>query len=65
MLVRRTHFVVAFVWAWMLVPAIASAQTQQPGGPPPNVQAIAWAGQLQWLLVIWGYWLDRHRAVRA
>ena len=35
------------------------------GGPPPNVEAIAWAGQLQWLLVIWGYWLDRHRAVRA
>jgi DNA-binding XRE family transcriptional regulator len=23
------------------------------GGPPPNVEAIAWAGQLQWLLVIW------------
>jgi hypothetical protein len=35
------------------------------GGPPPSVEAIAWAGQLQWLLVIWGYWLDRHRAVRA
>ena len=35
------------------------------GGPPPSVGAIAWAGQLQWLLVIWGYWVDRHRAVRA
>ena len=32
------------------------------GPPPPSVVAIAWAGQLQWLLVIWGYWLDRHRA---
>jgi len=31
------------------------------GPPPPSVIAIAWAGQLQWLLVIWGYWLDRHR----
>ncbi|MGC2047795.1 MAG: hypothetical protein WA635_04205 [Gallionella sp.] len=37
------------------------------GPPPPSVEAIAWAGQLQWLLVIWGYWLDRHRvpATRA
>lgn len=31
------------------------------GSPPPSVQAIAWLGQLQWLLVLWGYWLDRHR----
>jgi len=33
------------------------------GPPPPGVVAIAWIGQLQWLLVIWGYWLDRHRTV--
>lgn len=33
------------------------------GPPPPSVSAIAWAGQLQWLLVIWAYWLDRHRTV--
>lgn len=33
------------------------------GPPPPSVAAIAWIGQLQWLLVIWGYWLDRHRTV--
>jgi hypothetical protein len=32
------------------------------GPPPPDVSAIAWAGQLQWLLVIWAYWLDRHRS---
>lgn len=31
------------------------------GGPPPNVKAIAWVGQLQWLLVLWGYWIDGHR----
>jgi len=31
------------------------------GPPPPNMQAIAWLGQLQWLLVLWGYWVDRHR----
>jgi hypothetical protein len=33
------------------------------GPPPPEVSAIAWAGQLQWLLVIWAYWLDRQRSV--
>lgn len=31
------------------------------GPPPPNVTAIAWAGQLQWLFVIWAYWVDRNR----
>lgn len=35
------------------------------GPPPDNVQMIAWAGHAQWLLVAWGYWVDRHRdAVR-
>jgi hypothetical protein len=29
--------------------------------PPPTSEAVAWAGQLQWLLVLWGYWLDKHR----
>jgi hypothetical protein len=32
------------------------------GPPPPNVTALAWVGQTQWLLVIWAYWIDRHRA---
>ncbi len=35
------------------------------GTPPPSVEAIAWAGQLQWLLVLWGYWIDEHRHVSA
>lgn len=33
------------------------------GPPPPNVTMIAWAGQLQWLIVIWAYWVDRNRTV--
>lgn len=28
------------------------------GPPPPSVTAIAWAGQAQWLLVAWAYWVD-------
>ena len=34
------------------------------GAPPPSDMAIAWMGQAQWLLVIWGFWLDRHREER-
>ena len=37
------------------------------GPPPPSTEAIAWLGHAQWLLVLWGYWIDKHRqaAVRA
>lgn len=31
------------------------------GPPPPSVGAIAWSAQALWLLVAWGYWVDRHR----
>ena len=31
------------------------------GAPPPSAEAIAWVGQSQWLLVLWGYWIDAHR----
>ncbi|MHC4066362.1 MAG: metal-dependent hydrolase [Planctomycetota bacterium] len=35
------------------------------GPPPPSVEAIAWVGQAQWILVLWAYWVDRHRAGTA
>lgn len=35
------------------------------GSPPPSAEAIAWVGQLQWLFVLWGYWIDRHRRSRS
>ncbi|MCZ7603459.1 MAG: hypothetical protein M5R37_11340 [Melioribacteraceae bacterium] len=31
------------------------------GSTPPNEEAIAWAGNLQWLFIIWAYWVDRNR----
>ncbi len=34
------------------------------GPPPPSVRAIAWVGQMQWLLVLAGYWIDSHRRAR-
>lgn len=34
------------------------------GPPPGDPKAIAYAGLAAWLFVIWGYWIDRHRATR-
>jgi hypothetical protein len=33
------------------------------GPPPPSGETAAWGGLAMWLLVAWGYWVDRHRAV--
>jgi hypothetical protein len=35
------------------------------GPPPPSVGAVAWSAEAMWLLVIWAYWVDRHRTVRS
>lgn len=29
--------------------------------PPDNTTAIAIVGNAQWLIIIWAYWIDRHR----
>jgi hypothetical protein len=34
------------------------------GSPPPSASAIAWVSHAQWILIVWAYWLDRHREVR-
>lgn len=34
------------------------------GPPPPDVPALAISALALWLLVPWGYWVDRHRAAR-
>ena len=34
------------------------------GPPPPSSRAVAWSGVALWLLVAWGYWIDRHRRPR-
>jgi len=51
---------------WALVAFLAVVYAGNVFGPAPtSVAAIAWAGQAQWLLVLWGYWVDAHREVRA
>ena len=51
-------------WAlWTLVALLLLIQLANvTGPPPPDVRALAWVGQLQWLLVLWGGWIDGHRA---
>ncbi len=34
------------------------------GPPPPSAMAVAWSAEAIWLLVAWGYWLDRLRTGR-
>ncbi|MGB2868356.1 MAG: hypothetical protein WBD36_07895 [Bacteroidota bacterium] len=33
--------------------------------PPPSETAIALGAQSAWLIVVWAYWIDRHRVVRS
>ena len=50
---------------WVLVvffAAIYAANLTSP--PPPDAKAIAMVGLLQWLFPLWGWWIDRHRALR-
>ena len=34
------------------------------GPPPAEVTVLAWVGHAQWLIIIWAYWIDRHRELR-
>lgn len=33
------------------------------GPPPPSAEPIAFVGLAQWLLVAWGYWIDKNRSI--
>jgi hypothetical protein len=43
--------------AFLMVVSIANLL----GPPPPSGQAVAWVAQSMWLIVLWGYWVDRRR----
>lgn len=34
------------------------------GPPPPSATAVAWSAQALWLVIAWGFWVDRHRLAR-
>lgn len=29
------------------------------GPPPPSISAVAWAGNLSWLFVLWAWWIEK------
>jgi membrane-bound metal-dependent hydrolase YbcI (DUF457 family) len=31
------------------------------GPPPSSITVVVWGGEAQWLLICWGYWIERHR----
>jgi len=35
------------------------------GSPPPNAKAIVYVGLTQWLIVLWGYWIDKNRSFKS
>jgi Flp pilus assembly protein TadB len=34
------------------------------GPPPPSARAIAFVTLTLWLVPVWAWWIDRHRAVK-
>ena len=47
---------------WALVAALVAAYLGATlGPPPPSPQAVAWSGLIGYLMVAWGWWIDRHR----
>lgn len=49
-------------WFWSLIAFLVLIHVSNLfGPPPPNVEAIAWAGHLQWLFIPWAWWADRRK----
>jgi hypothetical protein len=50
---------------WALTALVAVLVAAQLGGyfgpPPPGENAVAYSALALWLVVPWGYWIDRHR----
>ncbi len=47
---------------WILILLLVGIHTANIfGPPPPAMNAVAWAGNLQWLFVVLAYWTDRNR----
>jgi hypothetical protein len=57
---RTGQWSLAGLVAFLVVVYLASVL----GPPPPDTAAVAWSAQAIWLLVAWGYWIDRHRRPR-
>ena len=50
-----------YAWTAILLFLIIIYLVNAFGEAPPSATAIGYVGLSQWLLIIWGYWIDRHR----
>ena len=47
---------------WLLVAFLAVVYLASVfGPPPPTASAVAWSAEAMWVIVAWGYWVDKHR----
>lgn len=56
---KRGHFL---FWALLIFLSLTYVMDII-GPPPPSVKAITVSGFSEWLLIAWGYWIDRNRTV--
>ncbi len=62
----RARTTAGTVGLWLLVAFLVVAYFAALfGPPPPTPTAVMWAGHSMWLLIAWGYWLDRQRITHA
>ncbi len=55
---------VGSVGFWALVTLLALVELANVfGPPPPSIGAVTVSAAAMWLLVAWGYWVDKHRTV--
>lgn len=51
---------------WVLVLALLIIHLANVfGPPPPSTAAVAWSAQAMWLIVAWGFWIDRNRTAKT
>lgn len=55
-----------WIGLWILAGLLLISHTANLlGPPPPSMNGIAWAGNLQWLFVILAYWTDYNRSAAS
>lgn len=62
-LTRARDRVGRFAFVGLVAFLVAAYLASVFGPAPPSAQAVAWSALGTWLLVAWGYWVDRHREV--
>lgn len=48
------------LWA-LVIFLVAMYISNLVGPPPPSTEAIGIMGNAQWLIILWGYWIDKNR----